>query len=98
MLYGDTLTLIKQKITNIVVFESICSRPKGVLSEWGLCPSGVLSEWGLVRVGLCPVGLCLSGVLSSGVMSVYRRVTLLTVIWISDFSQCMIHSDQLTNS
>ena len=35
MLYGDTLTLIKQKITNIVVFESICSRPKGVLSEWG---------------------------------------------------------------
>ena len=68
MLYGDTLTLIKQKITNIVVFESICSM-SGV--EWGFvrvgfCPSGVLSEWGLVRVGLCPVGLCLSGVLSSG--------------------------------
>ena len=56
MLYGDTLTLIKQKITNIVVFESICNRPKGV------CLSGV--EWGYVRVGFGP-----SGVMSSGVMS-----------------------------
>ena len=44
MLYGDTLTLIKQKITNIVVFESICSRPKGVLSEWGFV------QWGYVRL------------------------------------------------
>ena len=58
MLYGDTLTLIKQKITNIVVFESICSRPKGV------CLSGVMSEWGFVQVGFGP-----SGVMSSGVMS-----------------------------
>ena len=56
MLYGDTLTLIKQKKTNIVVFESICSRPKGVLSEWGyvrvgFCPRGVWSEWGNVQWG-----------------------------------------------
>ena len=56
MLYGDTLTLIKQKITNIVVFESICS-------------SGVMSEWGFVRVGFGPSGVMSSGVLSSGVMS-----------------------------
>ena len=51
MLYGDTLTLIKQKITNIVVFESRCSRPKGV------CLSGVMSEWSFVRVGFGPSGV-----------------------------------------
>ena len=51
MLYGDTLTLIKQKITNIVVFESICS-------------SGVMSEWGFVRVGFGPSGVMSSGVMS----------------------------------
>ena len=56
MLYGDTLTLIKQKITNIFVFESICS-------------GGVMSEWGFVRVGFGPSGVMSSGVLSSGVMS-----------------------------
>ena len=51
MLSGDTLTLIKQKITNIVVFESICS-------------SGVMSEWGFVRVGFGPSGVMSSGVMS----------------------------------
>ena len=56
MLYGDTLTLIKQKITNIVVFESICSRPKGV------CLSGVMSEWGFVQWGYVRLPHAIAGI------------------------------------
>ena len=76
MLYGDTLTLIKQKITNIVVFESICSRPKGVCLS-GVMSSGVMSEWGFVQWGyvrwLVACGLLIKKLPTSTTRSVFTR-------------------------